>query len=42
MLLGGIDRSIGSEAVFDGEGCFKGKSRASRVVLNVVGWYRQV
>ena len=23
MLLGGIDRSIGSEAVFDGEGCFK-------------------
>ena len=42
MLVGGIDRSRGSEAVFDCEGCFKDKSRASRLVLNVGGWYRQV
>ena len=42
MLLGGIDRSMGSEAVFDSEGCFKDKSRVSRVMMNVAGWYRQV
>ena len=42
MLMGGIDKSRGSEAMFDSEGCFKDKSRVSRVVLNVAGWYRQV
>ena len=42
MLIVGIDRSRGSEAVFDSEGCFKDKSWMSRVVLNVAGWYRQV
>ena len=42
MLIVGIDRSRGSEAVFDSEGCFKDKSRVSRVVLIVDSWYRQV
>ena len=42
MLMGGIDRSRRSEAVFDREGCFKDKSRMSRVVLSVDGWYQQV
>ena len=42
MLMGGIDRSMWSEAVFDREGCFKDKSRMSRVVLSVDGWYQQV
>ena len=39
MLVGGIDRSKGSEEVFDSEECFKDKSRVSRVVMNVDGWY---
>ena len=42
MLLDGIDRSKGSEAVFDSEGCFKDKCWGSRVVLIVDEWYRQV
>ena len=42
MLMGGIDRSRRSEAVFDSEGCFKDKSRVSRVELNVDERSRQV
>ena len=42
MLMGGKDRSKGSEAVFDSEGCFKDKSKVSRVVLIVESWYRPV